>query len=128
MQLCVYLHLYLYNLCQVSGVSDHLFVPTDPLYGTIFAHRIETRTFGQFHTFSKRLPSPAWLRSCVLNAAWLGGGAGCGQAGGARLRGPGRWKIMCSNFVQAVAVLAAVGGGGSSALPAEHSTRTTTRQ
>ena len=47
----------------------------------------------------------------MLNAAWLGGGAGCGQAGGARLRGPGRWKIMCSNFVQAVAVLAAVREG-----------------
>ena len=43
----------------------------------------------------------------MLNAAWPGGGAGCGQA----VRGPGRWKIMCSNFVQAVAVLAAVREG-----------------
>ena len=108
MQLCVYLHIYIYAKSVAFLI---IYLPS--LYEPIFAHRIETCTFGHFHTFSKRLPSPspAWLRSCVLNAAWLGGGAGCGQAGGARLRGPGRWKIMCSNFVQAVAVLAAVREG-----------------
>ena len=108
MQLSVYLHLYLSNLCQVSGVSDYLFVPTIWNHFCASNRNLDIWTF--LHIF-QAFPSPAWLRSCVLNAAWLGGGAGCGQAGGARLRGPGRWKIMCSNFVQAVAVLAAVREG-----------------